>query len=92
MDDAPGKGVDVGGGRMKKRTLRTVVVLVALAATGATAQLLPPDVVSQLPDGYEALLVRVADFNADRAKDFLVVAGKRGEEKAIEAQCQSVKS
>lgn len=65
--------------RMKQAIQGIAAALFVLASSHAFAESLPQAIVSQLPKGYEAILVQAGDFNQDKAKDYLVVAGMKTE-------------
>lgn len=70
---------------MNRNAQGAIWVLLGLTSAAAMPNELPPTIESQIPKGYEAMIIRSADFNDDKARDFLVVAGSKTESKALNA-------
>jgi hypothetical protein len=71
---------------MYRLTESLTAVLLALAGSSALAEALPQDIVRQLPRGYEPMKVQIGDFNADQAKDYIVVVAAKSEKHAVESR------
>jgi len=70
---------------MNIKTRGTILTLSNMASAVVMATALPPSIERQIPRGYEGIIIRDADFNNDNAKDFLVIAGSKTENKALNA-------
>jgi hypothetical protein len=68
---------------MRLAKLGIAATLFSLASFCAGTEPLPEAIVRQLPQGYEAIMVKTGDFNEDQAKDYLVVVGMKSEKQIV---------